>query len=325
MRFENLPQIPGHAWRAMRLDDAAALHRFEVACSELDGATRVRSQTDWQKMLADETRATADSVVAINEDGEVAAAGWIDYDAAVHQVRAFLDGRVHPDFRGQGVGASLLSWLEERARAHMASIAGERPQVLRILFYDRGADAIELFEQSGFEFQFSEEVMGRDLRVPMPEYPLPAGMSFHTWRPDNAGEFFLVYDDAFRTRPGAHLSEPAWRHHFTDEDDPEFRPGLSLLVTDGDEPIAYAVCHSDVVGDGETAAEAWITQTGVRTAWRRRGIASALLVEAMRRFVAAGHSRAMLSVNVNNPQARRLYERLGFKLERRFTMYYKKI
>ena len=45
---------------------------------------------------------------------------------------------------------------------------------------------------------------------------------------------------------------------------------------------------------------------------RRRGIASALLVESMRRMQAQGAPSAQLAVHVNNPGAIRAYQRLGF-------------
>ncbi|MFQ5794698.1 MAG: GNAT family N-acetyltransferase [Candidatus Bipolaricaulia bacterium] len=309
----------------MRLDDAASLHRFELACSELDGATGLRTQADWQRKLTDEAHTAENSVIAIDENSHIAAAGRIDYSLRAEEVHAFLDGRVHPDHRGQGIGTALLGWLEARGHEHLASIADGRQQVLRILFYDRAADAVDLFERHGFRHQYAEDEMRHDLREPIPERPLPGGMTFHTWTPENASDYFKVYEDAFRTRTGSRLSKPAWHDHFANEEDEEFHPELSLLARDKDEPVAYAVCHVDVVDDGATVDEAWITQMGVRPAWRRRGIASALLAESMRRFAASGYTYAMLSVNVNNPEARRLYEQMGFRSTKRLNVYRKEI
>ena len=85
-----------------------------------------------------------------------------------------------------------------------------------------------------------------------------------------------------------------------DEDD--FRPEMSLLAYCDDLPVGLIVC-----------AERWIAQFGVRPEWRERGIGSALIVEALRRFQAAGDDHVLLSVNVNNPRAARVYARLGFE------------
>ncbi len=325
LHFEDLCVLPGYTWRAMRLDDAVALHQFELACSQLDGATGLSSAAEWQHKLAGADRLAANSVIAMGEDGQVAAAGWIDYQIEAEEIQAFLDGRVHPQLRGQGIGGVLLKWLEGRARENMAPIAGGRRQVLRILFYDRARDAIQLYEQHGYAFQYSEQEMRRDLRQPLPDYPLPAGMSVQTWTADNASDFYSVYEDAFRTRTSSTWSESAWQHHFANREDEGFRPELSLIIKEGNEPLAYVVCHMDVVDEGEVPEGVWITQMAVRAAWRGRGIGAALLTETMRCFAQAGHTYAFLSVNVNNPQARRLYDRMGFEPTRRFTLYRKEI
>jgi ribosomal protein S18 acetylase RimI-like enzyme len=68
------------------------------------------------------------------------------------------------------------------------------------------------------------------------------------------------------------------------------------------------------VGDAGfvTAAVGWIVQVGVVPGARRRGLARALVTEALRRMTAAGEPEAWLNVNVNNPGAAALYRRLGF-------------
>jgi GNAT superfamily N-acetyltransferase len=126
MWYETLPKLSGYAWRAMRPNDATALGRFELACADQDGASHLRTPSDRQIKLADTAHAADNSVLAIRPDGEIAAAGWIDYVDEVFEVRAFLDGRVHPVYRGQGIGSALLTGMEGRARDHVASVANGR-------------------------------------------------------------------------------------------------------------------------------------------------------------------------------------------------------
>jgi len=64
-------------------------------------------------------------------------------------------------------------------------------------------------------------------------------------------------------------------------------------------------------------------QLGVVPAWRRRGVARALLVQALRGFRDAGFPHAALTVNDDNPAALGLYDRLGFNRMADRVMYRK--
>jgi mycothiol synthase len=131
---------------------------------------------------------------------------------------------------------------------------------------------------------------------------LPSGITFATWVPALAGQFYAVYQAAFRERPGyLDRSQEEWLA-WTATDDDDFLPELSLLACHDGIPVGFITC-----------AEACVIQLGVRPEWRDRGIGSALLNEALRRFRAQGVDHMLLSVNVNNPSAARVYTRLGFE------------
>ncbi len=315
MNFSPLPTIPAYTWRSLNPTDVPALIRFELACSRLDGATNLIGEADWAEKLEN----AVDGVVAINVNGEIAAAGIIEDAPGAGAERAFLDGRVHPDFRGQGIGSVLREWMETQASAHLLAKESGLPRVLRIMFWDRADDATTLFEQQGFEFHYVEEEMSVDLNESRPDLPLPPGLSVELWSPENAAEFYTVYRGAYGTRTENPLNESDWTQFWANPGDPEFRRDLSLLVRAGDEPAAFSVGHV------YKTDEASVGQFGVRPAWRGRGVGTAVLVEALNRFAATGYRYGVLTVNINNPGARRLYERAGFKLAKRFTMYRKTI
>jgi len=75
-----------------------------------------------------------------------------------------------------------------------------------------------------------------------------------------------------------------------------------LLAYHDDVPVGFIVC-----------TDGWIVQLGVPPEWRKRGIRSALMIDVLSRFRAAGDDHVLLDVNINNPGAARLYERLGFR------------
>lgn len=313
--FDRLPTIPNHTWRSLAPDDAPALVRLEQACSRLDGASHLAGEAEWRERLSN----AVESAAAVTGHGEIAVAGVIEVTPGADSERAFLDGRVHPGFRGQGVGSALLSWMEVRASRHLRAIDTARPKVLRIMFWDRVDDAIALFEQHGFEFMFKEDELRVDLRDDRPRLPLSPGLTVERWSSQNALEFYTVYRDAFGTRTNAPLSEEDWTRFWANPDDPEFHPELSFLVRDGTEPAAFNVGHVYEVD------EAFVAQFGVRQAWRRQGVGAAVLAEALNQFAAAGYRTGVLAVNIDNPNARRLYERAGFKLAKQMTMYRKSV
>jgi GNAT superfamily N-acetyltransferase len=302
----------------LRLEDAASLNQLLVDCSSIDGGTHLPDKDGLRRELASLTDLTADSLAAENEAGKLVAFAWVAINVRLENgVRAFLNGRVHPDYRRQEIGTYLLSWQDARARQIFSLLEDDRPRILRADFYDRAEDALRLYEGHGLTYRFAEDTLQRDLRQPIPANPLPEEMGFIPWSEKTAPEFFMVYDDAFRTRPGfPGWEEPVWRAFFTSYD--EFRPDLSLLVRDGDQSAAYALVHVDEEGG-------WIVQMGTGQAYRRRGLASSLLAELMRRFQEAGLITAWIDVNINNPTARRVYEQNGFTLAKRYTSYQKQL
>lgn len=61
-----------------------------------------------------------------------------------------IDGNVHIDRRGQGLGSNILRWMEGRAREEFDKIDQGTPLVIRTSCADHLTDRIRLFEQYGF-------------------------------------------------------------------------------------------------------------------------------------------------------------------------------
>ena len=98
-------------------------------------------------------------------------------------------------------------------------------------------------------------------------------------------------------------------------------------VLRGDEVVGFSfnVVNRET-NERYSVQEGWVSDLGVRRAWRKRGIASALLCASMRTFKATGLDDAMLGVDTGNPTgALRLYERLGFVQVKRFITFEKPV
>lgn len=315
----------GFRWRRMTLEDATGLAELARASAELDGDTAVLDEAAWRQRLQDTAYAAANSILVLDPAGQLAGAGWIQYQEEAHEVQAFLDGRVHPAWRGKGLGSRLLRALETLGVEQLTRKADGRRRVLRILFYDRGEDAVALFRSAGYHFQFAETELRRDLSKALPEDGLPEGMVIHAWTPENAVQFYQTYRDAFASRGGALRSRDEWMHHFTLEGDEEFIPAESILVLAGGKPAGYVVVHHYDREDGVEGKEYWVAQLGVLPRHRRRGLAASMLGVLMRRLANRGCTTLTLTVNIDNPGARRVFERVGFRETRTMTLYRKEV
>jgi ribosomal protein S18 acetylase RimI-like enzyme len=314
------PVLPHHTWRPLTPADAVVYQQLAYACAQAD---RVPAPSaNYAAQFTSDPEVFAHQTLGLFHDhGALRASAWITLDASMqHEYRAFLDVQVAPDARGmtpvpEGV---LLAWGEAQARQLYPERCASRPRVLRLDVYHQNQESLDRYVAAGFAFALAEDELRRDLLLPIAPHPLPDGMIYRRWRADVASAFFEVYRQAFRERPGfPNWSKELWRRNMTEHD--EFRPELSLLVSSGTTDTGFAICAVA----HEQAETGHIVQMGVVPAHRHRGIGNALLSEVMRRFKAVGLRYATLEVNVNNPQALRIYQHNGFERIHRFSSYRK--
>jgi ribosomal protein S18 acetylase RimI-like enzyme len=74
----------------------------------------------------------------------------------------------------------------------------------------------------------------------------------------------------------------------------------------------------------EGPEKGWVDDLGVRRAWRRRGLALALLQHSFREFYKRGTRKVGLGVDASSlTGATRLYEKAGMHVARQFNSYFK--
>jgi len=319
--WKDLKLIKDFTVRPIRSTDSRGLKTFELACSALDGETKLSSSEEWDAQVNEDDLHTR-SLIAINSQDEIAYVGWFEIDARAEEILVFLDGRVHPDFRGQGFGKGLLDWLESTSKERVMDLREDKPSTYRIMYYDRAADAQDLFERKGYKLLYIEQVMSLDLRKARFENE-QEGLEFKPWNPELKSDFYSVYQAAFQTRSASLLGTEAWHQHFADPKSEDFQPALSLLAYKSGIPVGYLVTHSEDNIVDKKGEIIWITQIGVHPEFRRQGIGVSLLSKSIRQLIQAEYQFIKLSVNLNNPDAINLYKQLGFQLDNSFTMYHR--
>lgn len=232
------------------------------------------------------------------------------------EFRADLTCSIDPNFLGRGLGTAMLAWSEAVAPA-LFQTAGHSGSLTMCANTSAPAEQSRaLFAAHGLELAVAEDEMRRPLQD-LPERALPEGFTSLAWNEHAQPLFFHAYSQSFRDRPGfPNWEESRWRASFIDSE--EFRPDLSSVILDGPEPAAYAVIWvEDNTG--------WITQMGVRPDWRGKGLGEALLARSLHAFANEGLESAALEVATNNPNARALYERMGFTVASSYESWRKRL
>jgi ribosomal protein S18 acetylase RimI-like enzyme len=232
--------------------------------------------------------------------------------------KAYGLGCVDPGWQRRGIGTALLGWLSERTIQRFAEDAPpdrDRPVAkLRIHMEQQHEHQQQLLRTNGFRVVRYFNEMHRPLGKALPEVRLADGLELVTMRADLSEDVRQAHNAAFRDHWGSEpRDEESWG--FT-VNDPQARPDLSAVVLDRatGTVAGYQLASHDPDGAVSRGfSEGYTELLGVRREYRGRGVAQALLADAMRRFAAAGLDRASLDVDSENPTgALALYEKLGY-------------
>jgi len=311
-------------WRPLQLRDATPLHGLLQAIETADGARERQSYEEVVELLTGPlVDLGSDSLGGFDDAGTIRAYALVEVRPGEKVLRALLRGGVHPRWRGRGIGRAVLSWMEGRGRQRLAASGTELPARLAVMVEEGARDQRRLYAAGGFSPIRWYTSMRRDLSAPMPQTPLPEGLQIAPWHDGLDETVRLAHNEAFADHWGSEpFSAEVWAHQ-----DAHFTPGWSFVALDvsGAEPEVAGYLLSgrypqDWAALGYTCGYADVV--GVRPAWRRQGVAAALLVTAMAAYRAADMEYACLRVDTGNPTgALDLYERLGYQATHGYVMY----
>lgn len=228
-------------------------------------------------------------------------------------------GWVLPAWRGRGIGGAMLQWAEERIRqlaaTHQPSVAFEF--AANASSTEREATALLL--EAGYRAGFTMVEMGLDASVPIPHHALPSALAL---RPVHPGHFSAI---------AASIQEAYQDEAEGGRFDEGFNPGayVRMLGEPRHDPTLWQVAwHGDqVVGQALSVVErgrAEVFEVSVRPAWRRRGVARALLSGALHTLRARQIGVIRLHTNLDfKTKAADLYHSVGFRVLKEFPRYRK--
>jgi mycothiol synthase len=291
--------------RAPRQDEAQAVTDLVIACDIHDlGAPDFELDdllTDWNMPGFDLSR----DAVVVEEDGALAAyAAFIRND--------YVDVYVSPAHRDLGLGAKLLDWAERCAveRAGAGAVLGQvvtsTNDGARRLLEDRGYRPVRTYWRMS---------MPLDERPPPPAWPEGVLVRTFDQERDTRAVFALVQDAFADNERHTAESFEEWQAFMIDRE--AFEPGLWFIAESQGEIVGCVLCPN-------YEDEGWVRQLAVSRDWRRRGLGTALLRQAMSEFSRRGRREIGLVVDSwNRTGAKGLYERAGMTVAREHVRYEK--
>jgi mycothiol synthase len=215
---------------------------------------------------------------------------------------------VDPERRGEGIGSALRAWAEDRAREKGLT-------TLRQEVGDRNAAAREHLTAAGYERERSYWRMELELdgseRPPQP----PKGFAIRPY--DDAADAHALYVVNEAAFSGNADYRPETETHFADEHvhAHNLRPELSVVAEQEGRVAGFALVrdHGDKV--------AYVDLLAVHPDCAGKGLGSALLRTAYAGAAQAGFRSGRLGVASDNPNAIRLYARVGMTQRWRVDSY----
>lgn len=312
-------QIPGLVVRGYAGEaDHAELVRIqnaELAADRVRGRISVPEVQAWLAHPSESFDPERDLRVA-ELDGRPVAFCWTDWVDTTDGLREYRSrGNVDPAVRRRGIGGLLMADGLRRAAAIAATHETERPKVVGTFTNEHAIGAARLAERHGMTPVRWFFDMERRIDGVLPDPPaLPDGLEVRPVSADDGPAIWRADHDAFQDHWGGwDASEASYRRWV---DSPEFEPSLFVVAYDGDE-IAAAVLNAIYPEENEDLGirRGWLDSVFTRRAWRRRGLARALIVRSLHLLRERGMEIAALGVDAENPSgALGLYESVGFEV-----------
>jgi len=296
-------------------DDLEAIVSLANRCDQ-EWVGKSTHDLDFYRVLWSRPRFDLERDTRVVRDAAGALVGYAFTSSPTPNVSQLFFGHVDPVRRGGGIGTFLIDWCETRCRERIA-LAPEGTRVIThtwtfpedepsaALFRDHGLVRSRQFVKMGMVIPDEPEVPvwpeGIELRPVdrrVHDRAICAAMA-EGFR-DHWGWFEIPFEERYAQWKHDHDTSP-----LTDE-------SLWFVAWDGDEVAGFLIATERSHDDPE---EGYLMVMTVLPRWRRRGLATAFLLQGIRGFRERGIGKAGLHADGENlTGAVRIYRKVGFEI-----------
>jgi GNAT superfamily N-acetyltransferase len=236
--------------------------------------------------------------------------------------------RLHPTWRRKRIGTFALNWFEQHAHELNAELPRNNNTVLDTWARDKETSVHAILKRANYTpIRYGFE-MARSLHDPIPDFKLPDDLEVRTVTAEDARRLWAADVEAFRDHWG--FAEPTEAEFQRWINDPvQFQPELFKVAFDKSNGEVAGMVNGYINHEENEELKrkrGYTENISTRRAYRKRGVARALIVENLKMFRDMGYDEAALGVDASNPTgALRVYESCGFKPIKIETVYQKKL
>jgi mycothiol synthase len=325
----NFPKIAGLCFRHFRgTEDFPKMLAVFIASIEADEIEIAKTLADLIQDYAHlENCVPEQDMIFAEIDGRVIGYlrgyWWDDLDLGRRYSHiGFLD----PHWRHKGIGTAMLHWIEQ----HFYRMAAEHPAEIAKEFQAVTTQAqtgkLHLLEKFGYQPIRYFEQMVRPHLDDIPSFPLPVGVSVRAALPEHYRRIwetaYETFQDCWGVSEFTEESYQVWLNRKS-----HFQPDLWQIAWEDstDRIVGQVLTFIDRAENEKFQRQRGYTEgIGVSRAWRKQGLARALIARSLQAQKAEGMTESALGVDSANPSgANRLYKACGFQVVKRSTVFSK--
>ncbi len=319
----------GWSIRAPRRDDVdRVVELLNARSQKLYGesqSTHESVESWWGKQGLDLEQ---DLLLALDDRGAVAGLAFVGNEGEPH-ANVGCSASVHPQHEEDArLWDGLVAWALRRAMDFVSLAPSEIRVAATAQAATQDSARRAALERAGFRDLRVESHMRIDLATPPTEARWPAGIGVRAAdREADLPDIVALYRESWRDHWGF-VERPYADVLTTFVSEIESRcgpvdPSLWFLAVEGQEVVGMSLCIPGLMND---PSGGYIYELGVRPAWRKRGIALALLHHTFAEFRRRGYIGVELDVDSESlTGALRVYERAGMRVVQQSINYEKEL